>query len=571
MSSRELPMVGDGTLLPHVTRPVLLAVHGEPAIACALERPLRREFASRGYEAMCVDTASSAIDLLRILKERGEDVALLVTDQRLSGTTGLDLIGEARKLHPTVRTVLLVDASDMQAAVEATGGGSLDYFLVRPLTTPEEQLLPVAADLLDDWERWVDAGAQAVRVVGRRTVEARAVLRFLDGNDVHRQFLDLDSDARARLLLDGRPEDSLRLPLVVLGDGTRLEAPTALELARALGLPTRPRRDFYDLVVVGGGPAGLAAAVYGASEGLGTLLIEREAPGGQAGQSSRIENYLGFPSGLRGSDLTQRAVRQASRFDAEIVRLCEATSLAADGAARVVRLGDGSELRCHCALIACGVTYRRLQAPGIEDLAGRGVFYGAMPADASEYAGADVFIVGGANSAGQAALHFAAHARKVSLIVRADSLAKGMSTYLVDRVLATENIEVLTRTTVVGASGEVALESLTLANASTGTIDSVPAGAVFMFIGATPNTSWLATTLLRDERDFLLTGRDLVADGGRPGQWPLDRDPFPLETNVPGVYVAGDVRHGSTKRVAAAVGEGSMAVQLVHQHLRDLR
>jgi thioredoxin reductase (NADPH) len=569
MALRELPVIGGGTPLPHVSRPVLLAVHPQAAIARTIEAHLRREFGSRGYEAICVDTAASALDLLRTTSERGEDVAVLVTEQRLGETAGLDLIAGARKLHGAIRTVLLVDPSEMPAAVEATGDGTLDYFLVKPLVAPEEQLLPVVADLLDDWQRWVESGAGAVRVVDRRTPEARAVLRFLDGNDVHRQFLDLDTDAGARLLLGG-PEDSVRLPLVVLGDGSRLEAPGALELAHALGLPTRPQRASYDLIVIGGGPAGLAAAVYGASEGLDTLLVERDAPGGQAGQSSRIENYLGFPSGLRGSDLTQRAVRQAGRFDAEIVRLCEGAGLELDGSARIVHLADGLTLRCRSALIASGVTYRRLDAPGIDELVGRGVYYGAMPTDASEYGGAEVFIVGGANSAGQAALHFAEHARRVSLVVRADALEKSMSTYLVERIEARENIEVLTRTTVVGASGEDQLASITLANAREGTIETVPAGAVFMFIGAMPHTSWLATTLLRDERDFLLTGRDLAGHGRRPGQWPLDRDPFPLETNVPGVFVAGDVRHGSTKRVAAAVGEGGMAVQLVHQHLRDV-
>ena len=570
MSPRELPVISGGVPLPPVGRPILLTVHREPAIAAGIEAHLRRAFGSRGYEAMCVDAATSALDLLRTTKERGEDVALLVVDQRLGEAIGLELIGEARKLHRTVRTVLLVDPGDMSAAVAATDDGTLDYFLVKPLVAPEEQLLPIASDLLDDWERWVAAGDEAVRVVGRRTPEARAILRFLDGNDIRRQFLDLDTDSAARLLLDGSA-DSIRLPLVVLGDGTRLETPTMLELARAMGLPTRPRDDSYDLIVVGGGPAGLAAAVYGASEGLSTLVVERDAPGGQAGQSSRIENYLGFPSGLRGSDLTQRAIRQAGRFDAEVVGLCEAARLEVDQGVRILHLADRSELRCHCALIACGVTYRRLEAPGIDELVGRGVFYGAMPTDASEYAGRDVFIVGGANSAGQAALHFADHARKVSVVVRADSLEKGMSAYLVERVQAADNLEVLTRTTVVGAIGDEELTAVTLANAREGTIETVPADAVFMFIGAIPHTSWLATALLRDERDFLLTGRDLVADGRRPGQWALDRDPFPLETNVPGVFVAGDVRHGSTKRVAAAVGEGGMAVQLVHQHLRDAR
>jgi thioredoxin reductase (NADPH) len=569
MSPEELPVVGGGGSLPQMTRPLLLTVHSEPALACGIENHLRREFGPRGYEAMCVDAAPPALDLLRSMKSRSEDAALLVIDQQLGATTGLELIAEARRLHPTVRTILLVDHGDMASALDAINDGSLDYFLVKPLSAPDEQLVPVADDLLDDWQRWVAAGAEAVRVVDHRTPEALDLCRFLDGNDIHRQFLDLDRDAGGRLLL-GAPTESVRLPLVVLGDGTRMSAPSTLELARALGLPTRPRRDFYDLVVVGAGPAGLAAAVYGASEGLDTLLVDRDAPGGQAGQSSKIENYLGFPAGLRGSDLAQRAIRQAHRFDAEIVRLCEAAGLEADGSP-VVSLSDGSTLRCHALLIATGVTYRRLDAPGIDDLVGRGVYYGAMPTDAGEYAGAHVFIVGGANSAGQAALHFAKHAGKVSLVVRAESLTKSMSTYLVDRILAAENIEVLTRTTVVGAAGEDRLESITLANAAAGTIDTVPADAVFMFIGAIPHTSWLATTLLRDERDFLLTGRDLVADGGRPGHWPLDRDPFPLETNVPGVFVAGDVRHGSTKRVSAAVGEGGMAVQLVHQHLRDVR
>jgi thioredoxin reductase (NADPH) len=537
--------------LPGAAGPLLLVVNPAPALGRALERDLRREYGQEGFEVTCVESGSGALELLDRLCEAGRDVALVLVTEELDGTTGTDVAARAREVHRDARTVLTVPYSAMTGALEAMNRGWVDYFFVEPLGPLEGQLFPVVSDLLDDWRRWREHASRAVQVEGvRDSRETHAVCDFLSRNDIHYRFIEPPGGAAAA-------------PSVTLGDGRRLPRPSVLELAQGLGLPTSPQRAAYDLVVVGGGPAGLAAAVYGSSEGLDTLLVESYAPGGQAGQSARIENYLGFPAGVKGGDLAQRALRQARRFRAEIVRLKDAAGLRAQDGERLLRLSDGSELRCRAAIVACGVAYRRLEAPGVEDLVGRGIYYGAAVTDAQDHTGRDVVLVGGANSAGQAALHFAQFARRVTMLVRADSLERSMSRYLIDRIEAAPNVEVRARTRVVGATGDGRLECLTVAGPD-GAERTLPAESLFVFIGAVPCTEWLRGALARDERGFILSGRDLAQAEPR---WPEARDPFPLETSVPGVFAAGDVRHGSVKRVASAVGEGSMAVQLAHDYL----
>ena len=534
-----------------------------------MELELRRAFHEQGFHALCIDSAVRALDFVRRAKAGGEQIALVLADRKLSGSDGVEVLTQARKLFPDVRSVLLVEHDEMQVAVEAVSGGALDYFFVKPLLPADEQLIPVVSDLLEDWTRWAAEAERAVRVVGPGTSERVHELRdFLGRTQIQHRFLDIQRDPEARRLLSETSSGSIGLPLVVLADGTRLTEPSRLELAEALGLSTRPAHRDYDLVIVGAGPAGLAGAVYGASEGLRTVLVEREAPGGQAGQSSKIENYLGFPSGLTGTDLAQRALRQSRRFEAEIVHLCDAEALAVAGHRRLVRLSDGSELRSPTVLLACGVSYRRLEVPGIDRLVGRGVFYGAAVAEAQSSVGQEVLIVGGANSAGQAALHFAQYARRVTMLIRADALGKRMSRYLVDRIDAAPNIVVRTGVEVRGVAGGVRLQEVTIGDVGSGKTETIPAHGLFIFIGAQPHTEWLRDTIARDSKGFVLSGRELMAGESGPS-WPLERDPFPLETSTPGVFVAGDVRRGSVKRVASAVGEGAMAVQLIHEYLVD--
>jgi thioredoxin reductase (NADPH) len=541
-------------------------VGNDARMAKALQRQLHRGFASRGFRTAGFDAAPPALEILRDLKDREEPVALVVADQEAPEMTGLGLLREGRKLHPDVRTVLLCEHADLQLAADAVNTAALDHFLVKPFDG-EQDLLPILADLLDGWLGSRERDAAGVRIVGERdSARGHEIRQFLGRNNIHYQWLEPGSGDGRTLLENVAEPERAHLPVAVFGDGVAVADPTNVQLASQLGIPTRPTHDHYDLVIVGGGPAGLAAAVYGSSEGLSTVMIERVAPGGQAGQSPRIDNYLGFHAGLSGSELTRRAIIQARRFGAEIVRPRDVIGIEWQDDDRILRLSDRTTLSARSVLIATGVSYRRLTAPGVPELLGAGVYYGASPRDAQDRVDQHVFIVGGANSAGQSALNFARYARKVTILVRADSLAKGMSQYLVDQIEAAGNIEVLTRTELAAAHGSDRLESLILKRDGDGTTEPVPADAVFIFIGAQPRTEWLQGKLIADERGFLVSGRDL---GGRPADWPLDRDPYVLESCMPGVFVAGDVRHGSIKRVASAVGEGSMAVQLIHQYLAE--
>jgi thioredoxin reductase (NADPH) len=582
MSGGEnLPMLDSAFQLPQVTRPLLLVVDDEIHLARAIELDLRREFRPQ-FEAICVDSAAAALDLIERMRKEDRRLALVLSDHEgdreptpglqpdaWQAMSGIELIAKARELYRDVKTILMIRYPEVEQALEAINAGTLDYFVIKPLGPLEEGLFPIVSDLLADWTRTIGEGAHAVRIVGHRQSEDGHRLRdFLKRNAIYFQFLDIEADSEASLLAGGTPIDTERLPLVVLGDGTQLERPSVKELAERLGLAIKAKKKFYDLVIVGGGPAGLAAAVYGASEGVSTALIEREAPGGQAGQSSKIENYLGFPSGVSGGDLAQRALIQSRRFGAEIVRLNDAIALETRGPGRVVRLADGSELSANTVLIACGVSYRRLDAPGIEELTGRGVYYGAATTEAQDSAGKEVFVVGGANSAGQAALHFADYASKVTILCRRDSLGAAMSSYLEQRIVANPKIEVRTQAQVAGVEGEGRLEAVSVMDGGRGRTEVLPAHGLFVFIGAVPRTDWLEGSVRRDERGFILSGREVARE--RCPEWPLERDPFLLETSMPGVFAVGDCRRGSTKRVASAVGEGAMAIQLVHEYMTEL-
>jgi thioredoxin reductase (NADPH) len=543
--------------------PVILVVDDEPTVLAAVARDLRQGF-GENYRIVRAGSGEEALEVLREVVRRGEQVALLVADQRMPGLSGTDYLVRAREVVPTAKRVLLTAYADTEAAIQAINEVDLDYYLLKPWDPPEEKLFPVVGDLLTAWEGGAALEAGGVRLIGHRFSRATHELRdFLARNLVPARWLDVERDAEARQLLKVAGVGDDRLPVALLEDGTVLERPTVLELAERLGVAGQPALEHYDLVIVGGGPAGLAAAVYGASEGLKTIMVEREGPGGQAGQSSRIENYLGFPAGLSGSELTQRATTQARRLGAELLTLQDTIGLRAEGSGRIITLSGGGNLSASTVLIASGVSYRQLNAPGFAELTGQGIYYGAAVTDARECTDQHVVVIGGANSAGQAAVYLSAHARRVTMLVRGDSLAKSMSRYLIEQIEALDNVEVRTRSEAVAADGDGQLRALRIRNAD-GSDSVEQVDACFVFIGARPLTDWLEGVLARDERGFILAGVEVKDDG-----WPLQRDPLPLETSVPGVFVAGDVRARSIKRVASAVGEGSMAVSLVHQYLAE--
>ena len=549
-------------------KPTILAVDDDPDVLRLVKSDLRRQY-GKEYRILSAGGGEPALDALRQLQERGEPVALLVVDQRMPGMGGVDFLEQAIKLYPDCKRVLLTAYADTEAAIKAINTVKTDYYLLKPWDPPEEQLYPILDDLLDDWKAGYRAPYEGIRVIGNRwSSDSHRVKDFLARNHVPYQWQDIEADDEACSLYEGA--DAPPLPLVVFTDGEKLSNPDNVSLAAKVGLKTVAEQPFYDLIIVGGGPAGLAAAVYGASEGLRTLMIEREAPGGQAGTSSRIENYLGFPTGLSGADLARRAVTQAQRFGVEILSQ-EVTGLRLQDQYRILTLADGAEVSCHALLIATGVSYRKMDVPGLEALAGAGVYYGAAMTEALSCKDDDVYLVGGANSAGQAALYFAKYARCVTLLVRGDSLEKGMSQYLVDEIRAQPTVRVWLNAQITAAEGESQLERITVLHSDTGEREVVPTRAIFIFIGAQPRTDWLEGIVRRDSNGFILAGPELMQDGKRPEGWPLDRDPFLLETSVPGIFVAGDVLHQSVKRVASAVGGGAIAVQFVHQYLAKVR
>jgi len=549
-----------------VSKPAILTVDDDPQVSAAITRDLRNRYGS-GYRIVRASSGAQALEVVARLALRGEPVALIASDQRMPGMTGIEMLEQAREHVAGAKYLLLTAYADTDVAIKAINDIGLDYYLLKPWDPPEDRLYPVIDDLLGDWSRANPDHSSDVRVVGHRWSDrSHEVKTFLTRNHVPYHWYDVERDSEGLRLSELAEATLADMPLVLIPDGETLRSPSSLELANALGLRTQAKQPLYDVCIVGGGPAGLAAAVYAASEGLTTVVLEGEAPGGQAGQSAAIENYLGFPSGLTGSDLTHRAVAQMTRFGAEMVLARTAVGLESRGPARAVLLDGDGEIEARSVIVATGVSYRRLEAEGLAELTGRGVYYGATASDAPQCQGDDVYIVGAANSAGQATLSLARFAKRVRLLVRGPALERTMSQYLVERIMAAPNVEVLTRTEVVGAHGEGHLESLTLANRDTGTTEEVPASWLFIFIGAAPRTDWLGAEVVRDDKGFVVTGQDLLAPGHEQ-RWTLDRPPYVLETSVPGVFAAGDVRLDSMKRVASAVGEGGMAVYLVHRYL----
>ncbi len=553
-----------------MANPAILTVDDDPAVSRAVARDLRRKYGDR-YRVVRADSGTDALDALRELKLRGEQVALLLADYRMPGMNGVQFLESAMDLFPLARRVLLTAYADTDAAIEAINVVDLDHYLLKPWHPPEEKLYPVVDALLDAWLSTPDRPITETKVIGHRYSAPSFKIRdFLARNMVPYRWFPAD-EPEGRRLLDAAGLTDDDIPVVVTPEGKALVSPTEAQLATHVGLSTAPAADFYDLVVVGGGPAGLGAAVYGASEGLRTVLLEQRATGGQAGQSSRIENYLGFPDGVSGAQLTDRAHRQAVKFGAEVLTAREVTGLSVRGSTRVLDFSDGTSIAAHSVILATGVSYRLLDAPGLGEHVGNGVFYGSAATEAPSCSGQDVYVVGGANSAGQAAMYFSRYADRVHLVIRAPDLERSMSRYLIEQIRNVPSIEVLPYTEVAGGEGESRLERLTLRDVRTGETQTVKASWLFIFIGAEPRTDWLDGVVARDDRGFVLTGPDLMAGGGRPPGWLLQRDPYHLESNVPGVFAAGDVRADSVKRVASAVGEGAMAVSLVHRYLVEGR
>jgi thioredoxin reductase (NADPH) len=553
-----------------MAKPILLSVDDDSDVLRAIERDLRSQYGA-DYRVIGSDSPTGALDLLKQLKVRNDSVALLLADQRMPRMDGVEFLQEGMRIFPDAKRALLTAYADTSAAISAINQANINYFFLKPWDPPAEHLYPQLDDLLGDWQASYHPTFEGIRVLGTRWSPRSYELRdFLARNRVPYQWIDVElsaNDPETKQLLEALGAEASGLPVVLFPDGTKLLESIPSEVAQKVGLQTRAQTDFYDLAIVGGGPAGLAAAVYGASEGLHTVMIEREAPGGQAGMSSRIENYLGFPAGLSGNDLARRAVVQAKRFGVEILAPQEAVGVRTEGSYRFIKLADGSELSCHALMIASGVQWRRLDAPGIDRLQGAGVYYGGGATEALSCKGETIYVVGAANSAGQAAMNFARYAERVFILVRGDSLSSTMSQYLIDQIKETPNIQVWAHASLAEAHGETRLEEISVRCSDTNTVERVPASAMFIFIGALPRTDWLGPLVERDERGFILTGPDLLRDGQHPKGWTLERDPYLLESNVPGLFAVGDVRHGSVKRVASGVGEGSVAVQFIHQYL----
>jgi thioredoxin reductase (NADPH) len=555
-----------------MAKPILLTVDDEPQVLNAVERDLRRHF--RGdYRIVKAGSGREALDTVRQLQERGDQIALFLADQRMPDMTGTDFLAQALRHFPEARKVLLTAYADTQAAIDSINSVGLDYYLMKPWDPPEQNLYPVLDDLLGDWQRTVPPSFDGIRVAGTLwSPRSHDVKDFLARNRIPYLGQDIESDDAARQSVDRVNKGEHRLPVVFFPDGSTLIEPDNRLLAEKVGLRTQATQPFYDLVIVGAGPAGLGAAVYGASEGLHTLMIDKEATGGQAGTSSRIENYLGFPNGISGGDLAHRAAAQAARLGAEILTAQTVTDIRAEDPYRYITLSDGTEIGTKAIILATGVTVKRLNAPGIERLTGAGIYYGAALTEAANYTGQHVFVVGGANSAGQGAMFFSRFASQVTMLVRGEGLQASMSQYLIDQIEGTANIEVRTRTQITEAHGKDRLEALTLSTSGgdTEVTKTVPAGALFLFIGAVPHSGMVAGLVARNSAGFIPTGQELVADGKKPDGWRLKRDPLPLETSVPGIFAAGDIRQSAVRRVASAVGEGANAVSQVHQYLRTV-
>lgn len=559
--------------MSEVSKPALLIVDDDSEVLRAIERDLRKRYADR-YRILRVDSGKAALEALAELEKRDDTVALFVVDQRMPEMTGVEFLAQAIRMFPDAKRTLLTAYADTDAAIRAINEAKIHHYLLKPWDPPEQNLYPVLDDLLEDWQAGYRPPLAGLRVLGERWSPRSYELReFLARHQVPFRWLNIekaDGDSEVQSALRALGGNASKLPAVLFPEGTHLLEPSNTELAERIGLRLRSDTNFFDVVIIGGGPAGLAAAVYAASEGLKTVMVEREAPGGQAGLSSRIENYLGFPSGISGSDLARRAAMQARRFGVEIVCPQLATGLRVEGPYRHVKLADGSELACHAVLVATGVEWRKLSVPGVDRLQGAGVYYGAGSTEAMTCEDEDVYVIGGANSAGQAAMNFSRYARRVVMLVRGESLASTMSRYLIDEIEKTKNISVEFGSSVIEVHGENRLEHISVHCGASGEVSRVPASSLFIFIGALPGTAWLNGVVERDEKGFILSGTELKRNGRLPSGWPLKRDPGLLETSVPGVFAVGDVRRGSVKRVASGVGEGSIAIQFVHSYLAEL-
>ena len=553
-------------------KPALLTVDDDPEVLRAIQRDLRERYADR-YRILRAESGKAALEALTELQKRNEAVALLLVDQRMPHMTGVAFLTEAVKIFPDAKRALLTAYADTDAAIRAINDARIHHYLLKPWDPPDQHLYPVLDDLLEDWQANYRPPFSGLRVLSDRwSPRSYEIREFLARHQVPFRWLDVeraDRDPEIQKAVTSLGIRAGSAPLVLFPDGASVSDPATSELAERIGLISRADADFFDLVIVGGGPAGLAAGVYAASEGLKTVIIERDAPGGQAGLSSRIENYLGFPSGLSGADLTRRAVTQARRFGVQILSPQEAVGLHVDGSYRYVKLSDGAALACHSVLLATGVQWRRLDAPGLDRLQGAGIYYGAASSEAVACENEEVYVVGGANSAGQAAMNFSRYARRVVMLVRGESLASSMSRYLIEQIEKTPNIQVEFNSSVAEAHGEKRLEAISVRCSTSGEVTIIPASSLFIFIGAEPRTEWLGGVIERDSKGFILSGAELVRNGKPPASWQLPRDPGLLETSVPGVFVAGDVRRGSVKRVASGVGEGSIAIQFVHHYLGD--
>lgn len=553
-----------------MSKPVILAVDDDPQVLAAVRRDLSSRYGG-DYRVAAATSGEEGLDIVRQLLSRGAEVALFVVDQRMPGLEGTEFLLEAREVFPSAKRILLTAYADTNAAIQAINEVDLDHYLMKPWDPPEDHLYPVVDEMLDEWTANRPAPFDGIRVAGTTWSPAtHDVKDFLARNRIPYRFLDIERDAEARAMVEAACDDISAIPVVFFPDREPLIQPARRDLAVGAGLHTEAESPFYDLVIIGGGPAGLAGAVYGASEGLRVALLEKDAPGGQAGSSSRIENYLGFPAGISGGDLARRAVAQATRLGAELITARQVSGVAVDDTVKIVTLADGSELRCHAVLVASGMTVRRLDVPGYERFEGAGVYYGAAPSEAATYTGQRVFVVGAANSAGQAAMMFSRHADGVSLVARGDSLEAKMSQYLVDQIAGTSNIEVLLNTRIAEVGGSNIVETVRVLNTATGIAEDREAAAVFIFVGAVPHSAFVADLVATTDNGFILTGEDIFVGGKRPSSWTVERDPFLLETSVPGVFAAGDVRAGVVRRVASAVGQGSIAISMVHKYLESV-
>ena len=551
-----------------MAKPVIFTIDDEPAVLNAVERDLRKRY-GREYRILKSESGAAALASLDQLQRRGDAVALFIADQRMPSMTGVQFLEEARRLYPDARRVLLTAYADTEAAINAINRVALDFYLMKPWDPPEERLYPTLDDLLDEWKVHARLPFEGIRVAGAMwSAASHEVKDFLSRHQIPYQWLDVESDAKARTLAESCADGTLKIPTILFPEGGVLVQPSTRELAEKVGLQTRAAQPFYDLVIVGAGPAGLAAAVYASSDGLHCLIVERQAPGGQAGRSPKIENYLGFPAGLSGGDLARRAVAQARRFGAELLSAQEAVRVHTKDIYRAVTLSDGTEINCHAVLLACGASFNILKMPGAAELTGAGVYYGAAHTEAAYYAGQDVFVIGGANSAAQGALFLSRFARKVTVLIRGP--APTASQYLVDAMRADGKIELRVNADLLEVHGQGKLEAVTLKDNVTNETHTLSGAALFVFIGVKPQSDLVADLVLRDPKGYILTGPDLMQEGKRPKSWPLDRDPYLLETSVPGVFAAGDVRYGTNHRVASATGDGGIAVAMIHQYLRTL-